>query len=182
MKKVVVICSSPRRHGNSEVLSDQFIKGAKEAGHEVEKIVLNKFHMKPCLACEYCRHHDNQCVQKDDADKVIDKIINSDVFVFATPIYFYSLSAQLKILIDRMFAREYEIRESTQRKKAYLIITSGTPDIHQTVGTVESFRGFIRVLRTVDEGGIIYGLGAFLKGDAIKHSAYIDAYEQGKKI
>lgn len=180
--KVVVISSSPRRNGNSEILADQFIKGAKEAGHQVEKVILRQYKMQPCLACEYCRQHDNQCIQKDDVNEIIDKIIKADVFVFATPIYFYSLSAQLKILIDRMFAREYEIRESTKRKKAYLILTSGTKDIKQTVGTVESFRGFIKVLRTVDEGGIIYGLGAFLKGDALHHLAYQQAYEQGKNL
>ena len=182
MKKAVAICASPRRHGNSEVLADQLIKGAKEAGHEVEKVVLNQYAIKPCLACEYCRSHDHQCIQKDDANQVIDQIIKADVFVFATPIYFYSLSAQLKILIDRFFAREYEIRESLKRKKAYLILTSGTKDIDQTIGTVESFRGFIKVLRTVDEGGIIYGLGAFLKGDALNHCAYLEAYETGKNI
>lgn len=181
-KKVVVISSSPRRNGNSEILVDRFIEGAKSAGHDVEKVVLSQYKMNPCIACEYCRKHENQCVQNDDANEVIDKIINSDVFVFATPIYFYSLSAQLKILIDRMFAREYEIRESKNRKQAYLILTSGTKDIEQTVGTVESFRGFIKVLRTVDEGGIIYGLGAFLKGDATHHEAYEKAYEEGKNI
>lgn len=180
--KVVVVCSSPRRHGNSEVLADQFMKGASDAGHEVEKVVLSQYKMAPCLACEYCRSHEGQCVQKDDADKVIDKIIKADVFVFATPIYFYSLSAQLKTLIDRFFAREYEIRESDRRKKAYLILTSGTKDKEQTIGTVESFRGFIKVLRTVDEGGIIYGLGAFQKGDAQQHPAFTEAYKAGKEL
>jgi multimeric flavodoxin WrbA len=182
MKNIVVISSSPRRHGNSEVLADQFMKGAKEAGHYVEKVVLSQYKISPCLACEYCRNHNNQCIQKDDANEVIDKIIKADVFVMTTPIYFYSLSAQLKILIDRMFAREYEIRESNQRKKAYLILTSGTPDVNQIVGTVESFRGFIKVLRTVDEGGIVYGLGAFLKGDAINHPSYKEAYEMGMNV
>ncbi|MCD7949753.1 MAG: flavodoxin family protein [Erysipelotrichaceae bacterium] len=180
--KVVVVSSSPRRNGNSEVLADQFIKGAMEAGHEAEKVVLSQYKLNPCIACEYCRKHDHQCFQKDDADMIIKKIVDCDVFVFATPIYFYSLSAQLKILIDRFFAREYEIRDSDQRKKAYLILTSGTPDIKQTVGTVESFRGFIKVLRTVDEGGIVYGLGAFNRGDAYKHQAYQQAYEMGLNI
>ena len=181
MKNIVVICSSPRRHGNSEILADQWIKGAQDAGHHVEKIILSDKNIKPCLACEYCRNH-HECIQKDDADEIIKKIIKTDVFVFATPLYFYSLSAQLKILIDRFFAREYEIRESSQRKKAYLILTSGTTERSQTMGAIESFRGFIRVLRTVDEGGILYGLGAFKKGDAYKHPAFKEAYEQGKDI
>ncbi len=180
--KVVVVSSSPRRNGNSEVLADQFIKGAKEAGHDVEKIVLSQYKINPCIGCEYCRKHDHQCFQKDDADEIIKKIVDCDAFVFATPIYFYSLSAQIKILIDRFFAREYEIRESETRKKAYLILTSGTPNIEDAAPTVESFRGFIRVLRTVDEGGIVYGLGAFNRGDAQNHKAYQEAYEMGLNI
>ena len=182
MKKIVVVCSSPRRHRNSEILADQFVKGAQEAGNEVEKIILNNNQLKPCLACEYCRGHENQCIHKDQVGEVIEKIIQGDIFVFATPIYFGSLSAQLKILIDRFFAREYEIRENKKRKKAYLILTSGTKNIEDTVGIIESFRGFIKVLRTVDEGGIIYGLGAFKKGDALQHPAYFEAYEHGKRI
>jgi multimeric flavodoxin WrbA len=181
MKKVVIICSSPRRKGKSEILADAFMKGAIEAGHDVEKVCLSDYSISPCLACEYCRSHHNECVIKDDANKIIDKIIQSDIFVFASPIYFYSLSAQLKTLIDRFFAREYEIREG-ERKKAYFILTSGTTDINQTVGTVESFRGFIKVLRKVDEGGIIYGLGAFKRDDAYRHKAYQEAIEMGRNV
>lgn len=179
---VVIICSSPRRNGNSELFADQFMKGAKEEGHHVKKIRLSDYHLNPCLACEYCRKHQNECIIKDDTNIIIQEIIDSDVFVFATPIYFYSLSAQLKILIDRMFAREYEIRESQKKKKAYLILSSGTKEKDQTIGTVESFRGFLKVLRTVDEGGILYGLGAFLKDDAYHHEAYNKAYIMGKNI
>ncbi len=180
--KVVVISSSPRRHGNSEILADQFIKGARDAGHEVEKIVLSQYSLHPCLACEYCRSHDHQCVQKDDADEILKKLVACDVMVFATPIYFTSLSAQLKILIDRMFSREYEIREAQTRKKAYLIVTSGAKDLDQITGAVSSFEGFIKVLRTVENGGVIAGLGAFLKGDAKTHPAYDEAYQAGLNI
>lgn len=182
IKDVVVISSSPRVKGNSEILADQFINGAKEVGHNVEKISLRNYSLQPCLACEYCRRHQNQCVQKDDADKIISKIITADVFVLATPIYFYSLSAQLKMLIDRMFAREYEIRNSEKRKKAYLIVTGGTTDISQTVGTVESFRGLLKVLKTIDEGGIVYGLGTLHKDEALHHHAYQEAYEIGESV
>lgn len=182
MKKIVVISSSPRKNGNSEILADQFIKGATSVGHKVIKINLANYRIAPCLACEYCRGHHNRCVLKDDANKVIEEIVNTDVFVMATPVYFYSLSAQLKILIDRMFAREYEIRNSHKRKTAYLILTSGSTDREQMHGTIESFRGFIKVLKKVDEGGIIYGLGAFNKGDAYTHPSYDEAYQMGSTI
>ena len=180
--KVVVISSSPRRHGNSEVLCDAFIKGASEAGHEVEKFVLADYRIEPCIACEYCRSHDHQCFKKDDADQVIDAIIHSDVVLFASPIYFYSITGQLKVLFDRFFAREYEIRESQKRKQAYLLLTSGATDDSNMAGAIESFRGFIKVLRTVDEAGIIEGYGAFQRGDAIHHPAYQKAYEIGLHI
>lgn len=135
-----------------------------------------------CLACEYCRSHDHVCVLKDDTNKIVEKLIKADVFVLATPVYFYGVSGQLKVFMDRLFAREYEICEMKERKKAYLIVTSGSPDINQMTGTVETFRGFIQVLRTVDEGGVIYGLGAFNKGDAYTHPAYKEAYEVGKSL
>ena len=171
MKKIVVISSSPRKNGNSEILADQFIKGATSVGYKVIKINLANYRIAPCLACEYCRGHHNRCVLKDDANKVIEEIVNADVFVMATPVYFYSLSA-----------REYEIRNSPKRKTAYLILTSGSTDREQMHGTIESFRGFIKVLKKVDEGGIIYGLGAFNKGDAYTHPSYDEAYQMGSTI
>ena len=118
-QKVVIISSSPRRNGNSEILCNQFLKGAKEAGCEVEKINLNDYTIQPCLACEYCRRHQNICCQKDDANEIIQKMIDADIWVLSSPVYFYSISAQMKLLIDRFFAREYEMRESQKRKKVY---------------------------------------------------------------
>lgn len=182
MNKVLIISSSPRRNGNSEILCQQFASRAKEKGAKVEQLNLNDYSIQPCLACEYCRSHNNQCIRKDDANTVIQKMIDADIWVLASPVYFYSVSSQMKLLIDRMFAREYEIREAKNRKVVYFIITSGASDKEQMVGTVESLRGFIRVLRTVDEGGIIYGTGAFLKGDVLKHPAYQEAYLMGKSI
>ena len=182
MKKCVIISSSPRRKGNSQILCEQFLKGAKEAGHEVEIINLNDYHIEPCLACEYCRTHQHQCVRKDDADMIVKKMIEADVWVLSTPIYFYSVSAQMKLLIDRFFAREYEIREANKRKDVYYIFTSGSPDMSAMSGALESFRGFVKVLRTVDEKGIVNGLGAFQLQDVYQHAAYTQAYEMGKNI
>lgn len=180
MKKVVLISSSPRRKGNSEILCNQFLKGAKEAKLDTEIIHLNDYSISPCIACEYCRSHNQRCFKKDDANSIIQKMIEADIWVLATPVYFYSMSAQLKTLIDRMFAREYEIREAKVKKKAYFIVTSGTDDKTNLLGTIESLRGFIKVLRTVEEAGIIYGTGAFRLGDAKQHPSYQEAYVMGK--
>ena len=181
-QKVIIISSSPRRKGNSEILCEQFQKGALESGCDVEKINLNDYIIHPCIACDYCRKHDSICFRQDDANKIIQKMIYADIWVLSTPVYFYSVSAQMKLLIDRFYAREYTIRESLKRKKVYFIVTSGAPDLSEHTATIESLRGFIQVLKTVDEAGIINGAGAFELGDAIHHPAYLEAYHMGKSI
>lgn len=181
-KKVLIISSSPRRKGNSEILCNQFSKGAREAGCEVEKIKLNDYSIYPCIACDYCHKHDNICFRKDDANTIIQKMVDADIWVLSSPVYFYSVTAQMKLLIDRVYAREFEIRESDRRRKVYYIVTSGAPDLSEHTATIESMRGFVKVLRTVDEAGIINGAGAFQLDDALKHHAYIEAYEMGKQI
>lgn len=182
MKKVVIISSSPRRNGNSATLCHQFEKGAIEAGHQVEYVHLYDYKIAPCLACDYCHSHNNECIIKDDTNKVVQKMIDADVWVLSSPVYFYSVTAQMKLLIDRFFAREYEIRDSEQRKDVYYIVTSGAPSIDQLTGTMESLRGFIKVMRKVDEKGVINGAGAFYLGDANNHPSFIEAYEMGKNV
>lgn len=181
MKKVCIISSSPRRNGNSDLLCQQFLKGAIKKGHQVDLIHLDQYQIHPCHVCEYCRHHQGQCYQKDDSDQIIQKMIDADVWVLASPVYFYSISAQMKLLIDRFFAREYEIREG-EPKKAYLILTSGSPDLSDHRGAIESLRGFIQVLRRVEEAGFIDGSGAFKRNDVLVHPAYLMAYEIGMNI
>ena len=181
-QKVLIISSSPRRKGNSEILCNQFTKGAKEAGCDVVKINLNDYSIHPCVACDYCRKHDSVCFQNDDANTIIQQMIDADIWVLSTPVYFYSVSAQMKLLIDRFYAREYEIRESQKRRKVYYIVTSGAPNLSKHVATIESLRGFIQVLRTVDEAGMINGAGAFQINDVYKHPAYLEAYTMGKQI
>lgn len=181
-QKIIIISSSPRRKGNSETLCLQFQKGAVENGHHVELININDYQLGFCKACDYCHQHNNQCILKDDADKIIQKMIAADVWVFASPIYFYSITAQLKTLFDRMYAREYEIRNNPKKKQAYLILTSGSPNSDDMIGAIESYRGFIKVLRQVDDLGIINGLGAFEKNDVYNHPSYRAAYLAGLGI
>ena len=99
-KKVLIISSTPRKHGNSEALCDSFLKGAQEAGHEVTKIALRDYKINYCIGCEQCSLHHKPCPQKDDAAAIIEQMVNADVIVMATPVYFYAMSAQMKTLID----------------------------------------------------------------------------------
>ena len=99
-KNVLIIGGSPRIGGNSDLLCDQFAKGASEAGNQVEKISLAGKKIGFCTACYTCEKT-GACPQKDDAAAIIEKMLAADVIVLATPVYFYTMSAQLKALIDR---------------------------------------------------------------------------------
>lgn len=175
-KKVLVISASPRRRGNSDYLCDQFILGAQEAGHEVEKIFFHDKKINYCLGCEKC-YQSGKCVQKDDMAEVLDKMVEADVLVFGTPVYFYTMDAQLKTLIDRTVPRYTKLKG-----KAYLIATLADEDKDSVTGTVAAFRGFMDCLDNVEEGGLIFGYGAWKKGDIMGNPAVEEAYNTGKNI
>ena len=116
-KKVLVLSSSPRRGGNSDRLCDRFMAGAQQAGHEVEKIFLKDRRIGYCTGCGACYGGAGPCPQKDDAAGVIGKMVEADVIVMATPVYFYTLSAQMKTLIDRCCARYLEMKGKEFRRR-----------------------------------------------------------------
>ena len=100
-KKVLILSSSPRRGGNSDTLCDEFMRGAIESGNEAEKVFLRDKTIHYCTGCSTCSLHEKPCPQKDDAAEIIEKMVAADVIVMATPVYFYTMSAQMKTLIDR---------------------------------------------------------------------------------
>ena len=97
-KKVLVLSASFRKRGNSDILCDQFILGAQEAGNEVEKIYVNDKHIGYCMGCGAC-NTTHKCVQNDDMAEILDKMVNADVIVMDTPVYFDSMNGQMKTLI-----------------------------------------------------------------------------------
>ena len=104
-KKVLILSGSPRKGGNSDILCDEFLRGAQEAGHKAEKIRVCEKKIAPCSACYFCRDHGGECARKDDMAEVLQKMIDADVLVLSSPVYFYSIDAQLKAVIDRTLAR-----------------------------------------------------------------------------
>ncbi len=175
--KVLAISSSPRNGGNSDVLCERLLEGAQKAGHETEKISLSGRKITPCHACYGCRKTE-VCVKKDDMEEIIEKLIKADVIVLATPVYFYSMSAQMKIFIDRCLPKYREIRD----KRFYFIITAADPQ-HQAVdGAVMGLRGYLRCLPGAREEGIIYGTGTWDRDDVYRHPAYEEAYETGRNL
>lgn len=176
-KNVLVLSGSPRKSGNSDLLCDQLILGAKEAGNKVEKIFISDKKIGYCTGCYACKSS-GKCVQKDDMADILEKLIKADVIVMATPVYFYTLDAQMKTLIDRTVARYTEINN----KEFYFIATAAVNGKAFLERTIECFRGFTDCLEGAEEKGVIYGTGAWQKGDIKRSKAMNDAYEMGKNI
>ena len=176
-KEVLIISASPRKGGNSDLLCDQFLKGAKEAGHNVEKVSLREQKINYCLGCGVC-NNTHSCVQKDGMKDLLEKMVNADVIVLATPVYFYTMDGQLKTFIDRCVPRYTEITN----KDFYFILSAADTEKSNLKPAVEGLRGFTRdCLEGTKEKGIIYGVGAWQAGDIKKLPAYKEAYEMGKK-
>ena len=180
MKKVLVISASPRKGGNSDLLCDEFVRGATEAGHEVEKIRLAEKNVGFCKGCYACQKL-KKCFQNDDANELIEKMLSADVIVLATPVYFYSMDAQLKALIDRSVSR-WEDFGRFKGTEFWLVITAGDENRDMMSATLEGLRGFMRdCMEGSIERGVLYGTGAYEKGAVRTLPVFKEAYEAGRK-
>ena len=101
-KKILILSASPRRGGNSDILCDEFARGATEAGHKVEKVFLRDKNIKYCTGCYVCEKTNGVCAYKDDMPALLQNMIDADVLVLSTPVYFYCMNGQLKTVIDRI--------------------------------------------------------------------------------
>ena len=93
MKKVLILSGSPRKNGNSDILCDEFMRGALESGNQVEKIRVSEKKIDFCSGCYYCQKSGGLCAKKDDMAEVLQKMIDADVIVLASPVYFYSIKS-----------------------------------------------------------------------------------------
>ena len=178
MKNVLIISASPRKKGNSNLLCDRFAQGAEESGNRVEKVLVASKNIGYCRGCGVC-NSTHKCVQKDDMAEILDKMVNSDVIVLATPVYFYSMDGQMKTFIDRTVPRYTEIRN----KEFYFIMTAADTEKSNLERTMEAFRGFTEdCLDGAKEAGIIYGVGAWKVGEIKDTPAYDEAYRIGKAV
>lgn len=148
-KQVLILSSSPRKGGNSETLAASFAKGAQEAGNHVETVYLREKQYgfcKGCLACLKLGH----CVLKDDAVEIAAKMHDADVLVFATPVYYYSVSGQLKTMLDRanpLFDTDYAFT------KVYLLATAAEDEPETVKGTEKTVQGWVSKAAGADAGG-----------------------------
>lgn len=176
-KKVLILSSSPRRGGNSDTLCNEFLRGAVEAGNEAEMVFLKDKRIKYCTGCCKCEKT-GSCFQSDDVAEISEKMLAADVIVMATPVYFYTMSAQMKTLIDRMITTYRRM----SGKEFYFIVTAGDDSKPAMERTLESFRGFLSCLDDPKEKGVVYGTGAFEFGDIKGNPALDEAYSMGKAV
>lgn len=177
-KKVLVITSSLRKGGNSDTLAEMFAKGAKEAGNEVEIISLADKTIAFCKGCLTCGKT-QRCVINDDAVGIAEKMKSADAIAFATPVYYYSVSGQLKTLFDRanpLFTSDYSFRD------IYLLATA-TEDGEETfAGTQTAIQGWVDCFEKAHLAGTVFAGGVNDKGDIAGHGALEEAYNAGRKI
>lgn len=177
-KKVLILSGSPRKDGNSDLLCDEFLRGAQEAGHDVEKIRVAAKKIAPCSACYYCRDHGGACVHKDDMAELLQKMIDADVIVLASPVYFYSIDAQLKAVIDRTVARWLEVKD----KEFYYIVTMADESHASADTTLACFRGYADCVEGAVEKGLIIGGGVYEPG-AVNNTPVMErAYQMGRNV
>lgn len=178
-KKILVISTSLRKGGNSDTLADELIRGAKENGTSVEKICLEGKTIGFCKGCLVCQKT-QECVIKDDAVNIVEKVKNADTIVFATPIYYYEMSGQMKTLLDRLnllFPSDYSFRE------VYLIASAADDNPEAIDVAVKGLQGWIACFNKAKLSGVIRGLGVTDIGD-IQHNKKLlsEAYKMGKTI
>lgn len=172
-KKVLVISGSPRKGGNSDILCDEFIKGAQESGNTAKKIYLRDKKIGFCTACYACiKTH--KCIQDDDMTEILDEMLLADVIVLATPVYFYMMDAQMKVMIDRTFARYTQIKN-----KDFYFIATAADGKELIQRTMDGLSGYTDCLPGAKVKKMIYGAKAWEKGDINGKPAMKEAYEAG---
>lgn len=176
--KIVVLEGSPNKHGSSNLLADEFIRGAKETGNEVSVIDAAHAVIHPCTGCVCCGY-EGTCVQKDDMEYIRRQILDADMIVFVTPLYYYGMSAQLKTLIDRFCSFNSSL--SRKHMKSALISAAWNSDSWTFDALEVHYKTLVSYLNLQD-CGMILGKGCGTVS-MTKNSSYpAKAYSFGKKM
>lgn len=177
-KNVLIISTSLRKEGNSDTLAQAFADGAKNAGHTVELLSLAGKTIQFCRGCLLCQKT-KKCVIHDDAPKIIEKILRAEVIVFATPIYFYEMSGQMKTLLDRtnqIFTADYKFRD------IYLLASAAEDEDTAMDRAITGLKGWIECFEKAQLGGEVLAGGVTDIGDITGKPVLDKAYQMGASI
>ena len=161
MKKVVVINSTPRKGGNSEILAEKFAEGARAAGHSVEVITVRELELKFCVGCMYCHTHD-KCALNDGMNALYETVQNADVLCFASPVYFYAVCGQRKIFLDRLnplYTRKNSFKD------VYLLAAAAENDGNAMNGSVCDIQGWVDCFEGATLKDVLRGIGVTDRGE-----------------
>ncbi len=177
-KKVLVISTSLRAKSNSDALAQEFARGAADAGNDVELLSLRGKNIGFCVGCLTCQNT-GKCFIKDDAIEIEKKILDVDVVVWATPIYYYEMSGQMKTLIDRLnpiYPKDYKFRD------VYLLMAAAEDAAHTPAGTISGINGWIACLPKSQLKGALFCGGVSDPGDIAGNAKLEEAYAMGKNV
>ena len=156
--KIIVLMGSPNKKGSTNLLVENFVKGATEAGHECEVLDVCHMDIHPCTGCVACGY-EGPCVQKDDTEQIRIKLLASDMVVFATPLYYYGMSAQLKTVVDRFCA--YNSSLNGRHLKSALLTVAWNADDWTFEALEAHYKTLVRYINFEDKGMILgYGCGS----------------------
>jgi multimeric flavodoxin WrbA len=188
MIKVLGLLGSARKGGNTDLLLESVIKGAKSAGADIEMVRLSDLKIAPCLNCGGC-NKEGICVQKDDMQALFEKLLNYDIVLLASPIYFMGVSAWTKAMIDRtqaLWVRKYRLNKLPNKprnqRKGVFIAVSGMKKTTVFDGALLTVKSFFATIHVTYLGDLVFS-GIDAKGDIIKHpSALADGQRIGEKL
>jgi len=174
---ILILSGSPRKDGNTELLAEAFAKGAAEH-HHVEIVSVHDYKVNPCLGCNACFKTDGICAQKDDMALIYEKMSQTDMLVIASPVYFYSISAQLKAVIDRF---PNPIRDSFHIKKMALLLV-GAASLPELFDAILTEYNLCLKFFDIEDAGKVLVRGVKDKGDINNTNALNEAYKLGYSI
>lgn len=177
MKKVLVISTSLRGNSNSEALADEFVRGAQDSGNQAEKVSLRGKNISFCRGCFACPKS-GHCAINDDANAIVEKMLNADVLVFASPIYYYEMCGQMKTLLDRanpLYSLDYKFRD------VYFLSAAAEKEEGVDSRAVSGLEGWIECFPKSHLAGKVFAGGVTDPGEIQNHPALKEAYEMGKK-
>ena len=176
--KIIVLMGSPNPKGSTSILVEQFRRGAKESGHAVEVIDVCRADVHPCIGCVRCGY-EGPCVQKDDVDDIRRKLLDADMVVFATPLSYYGMTAQLKTVIDRFCA--YNSSLNSRHLKSALLTVAWNADDWTFEALEAHYKTLVRYLNFEDKGMVLgYGCGTPSMTQRSKYPQ--EAYRLGKSL
>ena len=175
---ITVITGSAHRHGTSALLADKFIEGAKEAGHEVFRFDAAFKNIHGCIGCDTCNKKASGCVFKDDMEELNPHLLEADAIVFASPIYYFNINAQLKSVMDRFYANNSALQG---HKKTALLLSMADTSTESAEGPECFFKHFANYMGWKNLG-VISATNSWTRTDIENTDIPQKAYELGKKI